>query len=102
MLEDDEFTVLFEKDSKCSITILNYYHYAEHKDRFVFKDKDEFEEEYFYSDSELMDKFLEVFYQDVDFVELTADEQTQKELDELLIDDNEVQYETPEGFALLW
>lgn len=49
-----------------------------------------------------MDKFLEVFYQDVDFVELTADEQTQKELDELLIDDNDVQYETPEGFALLW
>lgn len=44
MLEDDEFTVLFEKDSKCSITILNYYHYAEHKDKFVFKDKDEFEE----------------------------------------------------------
>lgn len=96
MLEDDEFTVLFEKDSKCSITILNYYHYAEHKDKFVFEDKDEFDEEYFYSDSELMDKFLEVFYPNVDFVELTADEQTQKELDELLIDDNEVQYETPE------
>lgn len=36
MLEDDEFIVLFEKDSKCSITILNYYHYAEHKDKFVF------------------------------------------------------------------
>lgn len=96
MLEDDEFTVLFEKDSKCSITILNYYHYAEHKDKFVYEDEDEFDEEYFYSDAELMDKFLEVFYQDVDFVELTADEQTQKELDELLIDDNEVQYETPE------
>ena len=96
MLENDEFTVLFEKDSKCSITILNYYHYAEHKDKFVFEDKDEFDEEYFYSDSELMDKFLEVFYPNVDFVELTADEQTQKELDELLIDDNEVQYETPE------
>ncbi len=96
MLEDDEFTVLFEKDSKCSITVLNYYHYAEHKDKFVYEDEDEFDEEYFYSDAELMDKFLEVFYQDVNFVELTADEQTQKELDELLIDDNEVQYETPE------
>lgn len=96
MLEDDEFTVLFEKDSKCSITILNYYHYAEHKDKFIYEDEDEFDEEYFYSDAELMDKFLEVFYQDIDFVELTADEQTQKELDELLIDDNEVQYETPE------
>ncbi len=96
MLEDDEFTVLFEKDNKFSITILNYYHYAEHKDKFVFEDEDEFDEEYFYSDAELMNKFLEVFYQDVDFVELTADEQTQKELDELLIDDNEVQYETPE------
>lgn len=96
MLEDDEFTVLFEKDSKCSITVLNYYHYAEHKDKFVYEDEDEFDEEYFYSDAELMDKFLEVFYQDVDFVELTADEQTQKELDELLVDDNEIQYETPE------
>lgn len=96
MLEDDEFTVLFEKDSKCSITILNYYHYAEHKDKFIYEDEDEFDEEYFYSDAELMDKFLEVFYPNVDFVELTADEQTQKELDELLIDDNEVQYKTPE------
>lgn len=96
ILEDDEFTVLFEKDSKCSITVLNYYHYAEHKDKFVYEDEDEFDEEYFYSDAELLDKFLEVFYQDVDFVELTADEQTQKELDELLVDDNEVQYETPE------
>ena len=37
MLEDDEFTVLFEKDNKFSITILNYYHYAEHKDKFVFE-----------------------------------------------------------------
>ena len=79
MLEDDEFTVLFGKDSKCSITILNYYHYAEYKDKFVYEDKDEFDEEYFYSNAELMDKFLEVFYQDVDFVELTADKQTQKE-----------------------
>lgn len=96
MLENDEFTVLFEKDSKCSITILNYYHYAEHKDKFIYEDEDEFDEEYFYSDAELMDKFLEVFYPNVDFVELTADEQTQKELDELLIDDNEVQYKTPE------
>lgn len=96
MLEDNEFTVLFEKDSKCSIAILNYYHYAEHKDKIVYEDEDEFDEEYFYSDSELMNKFLEVFYQDVDFVELTADEQTQNELDELLIDDNEIQYETPE------
>lgn len=96
MLEDDEFTLLFEKDNDCSITVLNYYHYAEHKDKFVYADEDEFDEEYFYSDSELMNKFLEVFYQDVDFVELTADEQTQKELDELLIDDNEIKYETPE------
>lgn len=96
MLEDDEFTLLFEKDNDCSITVLNYYHYAEHKDKFVYEDEDEFDEEYFYSDSELMNKFLEVFYQDVDFVGLTADEQTQKELDELLIDDNEIEYETPE------
>ncbi|MGN0524093.1 MAG: SH3 domain-containing protein [Eubacterium sp.] len=96
MLEDDEFTLLFEKDNDCSITVLNYYHYAEHQDKFVYEDEDEFDEEYFYSDSELMNKFLEVFYQDVDFVGLTADEQTQKELDELLIDDNEVQYKTPE------
>lgn len=96
MLEDDEFAVLFEKDSKCSITILNYYHYAEHKDKDTYNDEDEFDEEYFYSDAELMDKFLEVFYQNVNFVELTSNEQTQKELDDLLIDDNEIQYKTPE------
>lgn len=39
MLEDDEFTVLFEKDSKCSITILNYYHYAEYKDKLFMRTK---------------------------------------------------------------
>lgn len=96
MLEDNEFTLLFEKDDEFSITILNYYHYAKHKDKFIYEDADEFDEEYFYSDAELMDKFLEVFYQDTDFVKLTENEQTQKETDALLLDENEIQYETPE------
>lgn len=96
MLDDDEFTLLFEKDDELSITILNYYHYAKHKDKYVYEDADEFDEEYFYSDAELMDKFLEVFYQDTDFVKLTENEQTQKETDALLLDENEIQYETPE------
>lgn len=78
MLEDDEFTVLFEKDSKCSITVLNYYHYAEHKDKFVYEDEDEFDEEYFYSDSELMNKFLEVFFSDEDTNESIENEQSSK------------------------
>lgn len=94
-IEDGEFALLFEKDDNCSIVVLNYAHYAEHKDQFVYEDEYEYDETYYYSDEELMNNFLDVFYQGVDFVELTQNEQTQKEADALLQDDNEIQYTTP-------
>lgn len=96
-IEDGEFALLFEKDDDCNIVVLNYAHYAEHKDHYVYEDENEYEydEEYYYSDEELMNNFLEVFYQDADFVELTKNEQTQKEAKALLQDDNEIEYKTP-------
>ena len=94
-IEDGEFALLFEKDDSCSIVVLNYAHYAEHKDQFVYEDEYEYDEPYYYSDEELMNNFLEVFYQDTDFVELTKNEQTQKEAKALLQDDNEIEYITP-------
>lgn len=94
-IEDGEFALLFEKDDNCNIVVLNYSHYAEHKDRFIYEDEYEFDETYYYSDEELMNNFLDVFYQDIDFVKLTKNEQTKKEADALLQDDNEIQYTTP-------
>ena len=94
-IEDGEFALLFEKDDSCSIVVLNYAHYAEHKDQFVYKDEYEYDEPYYYSDEELMNNFLDVFYQGTDFVELTKNEQTQKEAKALLQDDNEIEYITP-------
>lgn len=94
-IEDGEFALLFEKDDSCSVVMLNYAHYAEHKDQFVYEDEYEYDEPYYYSDEELMNNFLEVFYQDTDFVELTKNEQTQKEAKALLQDDNEIEYITP-------
>ena len=94
-IEDGEFALLFEKDDSCSVVMLNYAHYAEHKDQFVYEDEYEYDEPYYYSDEELMNNFLDVFYQGTNFVELTQNEQTQKEADALLQDDNEIQYITP-------
>lgn len=34
-LEDGEFTVLFNIDNNRCATILNYYHYAEHRDKLI-------------------------------------------------------------------
>lgn len=94
-IEDGEFALLFEKDDNCNIVVLNYSHYAEHKDRFIYEDEYEFDEIYYYSDEELMNNFLNVFYQDIDFVKSAKNEQTKKEADALLQDDNEIQYTTP-------
>lgn len=59
MLEDSDFALLFEKDSKFSVTVLNYYHYAEHRDEYFYN-----EETKVYTDNELADEFLNLFFND--------------------------------------
>ena len=58
MLEDSDFALLFETDS-IDVAVLNYYHYAEHRDEYSYNN-----ERKIYTDSELADEFLKLFYDD--------------------------------------
>ena len=57
MLEDSDFALLFETDSKLSVAVLNFYHYAEHRDEYSYNN-----EAKIYTDAELADEFLKLFY----------------------------------------
>ena len=59
MLEDSDFALLFETDSKLSVAVLNFYHYAEHRNEHSYNNETEL-----YTDNELADEFLKLFFND--------------------------------------
>ncbi len=57
MLDDSDFALLFKKSKSLDIAVLNYYHFAEHTDEYSY-----FNEKKIYTDKELADEFLKLFY----------------------------------------
>lgn len=92
-IEDGDFALLFSPTSNYDIVVLNYTHYVNRSDT-IIADESEFDDCYFYSYPELMNYFLNVFYPDTDFIQLTKNvELTIEEQQELLTDDSEIEYQ---------